>query len=73
MRSDYRSLLLRFRWAKSAEPPEWIVAVQDTRTGQLTYFANLQGLLQFLKAEFSNPAQQEAGDPSQEPHNMKDP
>jgi hypothetical protein len=40
----------------------WVVSVQDTHTGQQQIFSNVDGLIQFLQAEFGgSPEPKETG------------
>jgi hypothetical protein len=52
--NNYSSFLLRFRLAQNNDQPTWVVCLQNTHSGQQTYFSSLDGLFQFLQAEFGS-------------------
>ena len=59
---NYCSYLLRLRWVQNDDRPTWIVTVQNTQTSQQLWFSSLDGLIQYLQAEFGNAAQRESID-----------
>jgi hypothetical protein len=52
MKDDYRSYMLRFRRIQNGASPTWIVIAQKAQTGEKFCFSGLDGLIQFLQAEF---------------------
>ena len=50
--ATYISYLLRLRRIKSREHPVWVPSVQSTTTGDQRQFADLEALIDFLRAEF---------------------
>ena len=49
---DYASFMLRLQWMENDDHPAWVVSMQSTKTGELRWFSNLDGLIQFLQKEF---------------------
>lgn len=61
----YRSYLLRL-WRRSpSSPANWLVSLEDTKTGERTGFTDLNALLQYLQSEIENVQQQLSGDKSE--------
>lgn len=59
---NYCSFMLRMKQVRTADLQTWVVSVQDTHTGQQQIFSNVDGLIQFLQAEFgSSPEPKESG------------
>jgi hypothetical protein len=54
---QYSSFLLRFRRVQNDDSPTWVVTVQNTKTSQQLWFSSLDGLIQYLQAEFGSAAQ----------------
>jgi hypothetical protein len=50
----YASFLLRLQWTQNDSRPTWLVSMQSTKTGELHWFPNLDGLIEFLRDEFDN-------------------
>jgi hypothetical protein len=55
---NYCSFLLRLKQVQTEDLHTWVVSVQNTHTGQQQIFSNLDGLIQFLQAEFGDSNQQ---------------
>ncbi|MGE5373521.1 MAG: hypothetical protein ACM3XO_00585 [Bacteroidota bacterium] len=60
---NYCSFLLRLKQVQSEDLQTWVVSIQDTHTGQKQIFSNLDGLIQFLQAEFGSRPEQHAESP----------
>jgi hypothetical protein len=58
----YSSYLLRFRWVQNDDCPTWVATMQNTQTSQQLWFSSLDGLIEFLRAEFGNASQEETAD-----------
>ncbi len=59
---NYCSFMIRLKQVRTDELPTWVVSMQDTQTGQQQIFSNVDGLIQFLQAEFgSSPNAKETG------------
>jgi hypothetical protein len=57
---NYCSFLLRLKQIRTDDLQTWVVSVHNTHTGRQQIFSNVDGLIQFLLAEFGNDQQQNA-------------
>lgn len=51
---NYCSFMLRLKQVRTDDLPTWVVSIQDTYSGQQQIFSNVDGLIQFLQAEFGS-------------------
>lgn len=51
---NYCSFMLRMKQVRTDDLPTWVVSIQDTYSGQQQIFSNVDGLIQFLQAEFGS-------------------
>ena len=47
--SNYKAYLLRLWLAGDGDQPQWRASLEDPRTGQVQGFANLEGMLEYLR------------------------
>lgn len=50
----YASFMLRLQLTQNDDSPLWIVSMESTKTGELRWFPNLEGAIQFLRDEYGN-------------------
>lgn len=61
---NYCSFMLRMKQVRTDDSPTWVVSIQDTHSGRQQIFSNVDGLIQFLQAEFgSGPELGQTGPP----------
>ncbi len=54
---QYCSFLLSLKQVETEDVWTWIVALRNVHTGNQQIFSNLNGLIEFLQAEFGNGAE----------------
>jgi hypothetical protein len=63
LNANYASYLLRLRRVQNNDRPVWVASVQSTATGEQRPFADLEALVEFLRAEFGQREETPPGRP----------
>jgi hypothetical protein len=50
----YVSFLIRLQVAQNDNHPTWLASLQSTKTGELRWFPNVDGLIQYFQDEFGD-------------------